>query len=113
MNLEANMSNGLFQNRPGAHEMAGTQALPSEPWLMPISDRAAATVGRTADDVQNAVRRAARPFWLAANGLCIALGLALTLQCTTGWMAPAPRASVTVAQAAPPTIAPQTASLSR
>ena len=106
------MSNGLFQHLPGSHEMAGTQALPSEPWLMPISDRTAA-VGRTADDVQAAVRRAARPFWLAANGLCIALGLALTLQCATGWMAPAPRAAVTVAQATPPTIAPQTASLSR
>lgn len=106
------MSNGLFQNLPGSHEMAGTQALPSEPWLMPISDRAAAVV-RTAEDVQNAVRRAARPFWLAANGLCIALGLALTLQCASGWMAPAPRASVTVAQATPPTLAPQTASLSR
>lgn len=106
------MSNGLFQNRPGSHEMAGTQALASEPWLMPISDRASA-VGRTADELQTAVRQAARPFWIAANGLCIALGLALTLQCATGWMAPAPRASVTVAQATPPTIAPQTASLSR
>lgn len=107
------MSNGLFQNRPGSHEMAGTQALSSEPWLLPISDRAAAAVGRTADEVQDAVRQAGRPFWLAANGLCIALGLALTLQCATGWMAPAPRASVTIAHATPPTIAPQTASLSR
>ena len=59
------------------------------------------------------MREAARPFWLAANGLAVVLGLALTLQCATGWMAPAPRASVTVAQASPPTIAPQTASLSR
>lgn len=107
------MSNGLFQNLPGSHEMAGVQALPTEPWLLPISDRAAEAVGKTAEDLQAAVRRAARPFWLAANGLCIALGLALTLQCTVGWMPTAPRSAVTVAQATPPTIAPQTASLQR
>ena len=107
------MSNGLFQNLPGSHEMAGIQALPNEPWLLPISDRAVEAASRTADEVQAAVQRAARPFWLAANGLCIALGLALTLQCATGWMPAAPRSSVTVAQATPPTIAPQTASLQR
>lgn len=107
------MSNGLFQNLPGSHEMAGAQSLPSEPWLLPISDRLAASAGRTSDELQSAVRQAARPFWLAANGLCIALGLALTLQCATGWMAPHPRASVTVADATPPTLAPQTASLNR
>ena len=107
------MSNGLFQHLPGSHEMAGPHALSSEPWLLPITDRAAAAVDRTAEDLQSAVRRAARPFWLAANGLCIALGLALTIQCTTGWMAPAPRASVSVAQASLPTLAPQTASLHR
>lgn len=107
------MSHGLFQNLPGSHEMAGTQALPSEPWLMPISDRAATIVGETADELQSAVRQAARPFWLAANGLAIVLGLALTLQCATGWMTPAPRASVTVAQATPPTLSVQAASLSR
>jgi hypothetical protein len=107
------MSNGLFQSLPGSHEMAGIQAFPNEPWLMPISDRAAEAAGRTADELQAAVRRAARPFWLAANGLCIALGLALTVQCATGWTPAAPRSAVTVAQATPPTIAPQTASLQR
>jgi hypothetical protein len=107
------MSNGLFQNLPGSHEMAGVQALPTEPWLLPISDRAADVASKTADELQAAVRRAARPFWLAANGLCIALGLALTLQCATGWMPAAPRSAVTVAQATPPTLAPQTASLQR
>ena len=107
------MSNGLFQNLPGSHEMAGIQALPTEPWLMPISDRAAAVMSKTSEDLHAAVRQASRPFWLAANGLCIALGLALTLQCATGWMAPAPRSAVTIAQASPPTIAPQTASLQR
>ncbi|MCJ2058103.1 hypothetical protein MKL09_16250 [Methylobacterium sp. J-048] len=107
------MSNGLFQNLPGSHEMAGTQALPTEPWLLPISDRAAAAVTKTSEDLHAAVRQAARPFWLAANGLCIALGLALTLQCATGWSPTPTRSAVTVAQATPPTIAPQTASLQR
>ena len=107
------MPNGLFQNLPGSHEMAGTQALSNEPWLLPISDRAAAVVTRTSEDLQAAVRQAARPFWLAANGLCIALGLVLTIQCATGWMATPHRSTVTVAQATPPTLAPQTASLQR
>ncbi|SFM54378.1 hypothetical protein [Methylobacterium pseudosasicola] len=107
------MSNGLFQNLPGSHEMAGIQALPTEPWLLPISDGAAAAVTKTSEDLQAAVRQAARPFWLAANGLCIALGLALTIQCTTGWTPTPTRSAVTVAQATPPTIAPQTASLQR
>src|SRR5215218_7159372 len=91
------MSNGLFQNLPGSHEMAGVQALPNEPWLLPISDRAAAAVGKSADELQAAVRQAARPFWLFANG----------------WTPAAPRSAVTVAQATPPTLAPQTASLQR
>ncbi|MCJ2134123.1 hypothetical protein MKK69_08620 [Methylobacterium sp. J-026] len=107
------MSNGLFQNLPGSNEMAGIQALPTEPWLLPITDRAAEAASRTAEDLQAAVRRAARPFWMAANGLCMALGLALVLQCATGWMPAAHRGTVTVAQATPPTIAPQTASLQR
>lgn len=107
------MSNGLFQNLPGSNEMAGLHALPTEPWLLPISDRAVEVAGKTAEELQAAVRRAARPFWMAANGLCIALGLALVMQCATGWMPTAPRAAVTVAQATPPTIAPQTASLQR
>ncbi|MBP1183861.1 hypothetical protein [Methylobacterium sp. PvR107] len=107
------MSNGLFQNLPGSHEMAGVQALPNEPWLLPISDRAAAAVGKSADELQAAVRQAARPFWLFANGLCVALGLALAVQCATGWTPAAPRSAVTVAQATPPTLAPQTASLQR
>lgn len=106
------MSNGLFQHLPGSNEMAGHYALPNEPWLMPISDRESAA-NRTADELQDAVKRASRPFWIAANGLCVALGLALTLQASTGWMAPSPRQSVSVAQASPPTIAPQTASLQR
>ena len=106
------MSNGLFQHLPGSNEMAGHFALTNEPWLMPISDRETAS-NRTADELQAAVKRAARPFWIAANGLVVALGLALTVQASTGWMSPSAPAPVSVAQASPPTIAPQTASLSR
>jgi len=106
------MSNGLFQHLPGSHEMAGHFALPNEPWLMPISDRETAA-NRTADELQATVKRASRPFWIAANGLCVALGLALTIQASTGWMTPAQHSTVSVAQATPPTIAPQTASLQR
>ena len=106
------MSNGLFQHLPGSHEMAGHFALPNEPWLMPISDRETAA-NRTADELQAAVKRASRPFWIAANGLCVALGLARTIQASTGWMTPAQHSTVSVAQATPPTIAPQTASLQR
>ena len=40
------MSNGLFQGLPGSHEMAGAHALPTEPWLLPISDRAAEAADR-------------------------------------------------------------------
>jgi hypothetical protein len=69
------MSNGLFQNLPGSHEMAGIQALPTEPWLLPISDRAAEAAGKTADELQAAVRRAARPFWLATG-------------CASRWVSP-------------------------
>jgi hypothetical protein len=111
------MSNGLFHNLPGSNEMAGLHALPNEPWLLPISDGAVEAAGKftseSAEELQAAVRRAARPFWVAANGLCVALGLALVMQCATGWMPTAPRSAVTVAQATPPTIAPQTASLQR
>ncbi|MCJ2015088.1 hypothetical protein [Methylobacterium sp. J-076] len=106
------MSNGLFQHLPGSNEMAGHYALPNEPWLMPISDREAGT-NRTAEELQAAVKRASRPFWIAANGLCVALGLALTLQAGMGWMGPAQHPTVSVAQATPPTIAPQQASLQR
>lgn len=105
------MSTGPFQCLPGSHEMSGADALPSEPWLLPITDReAAASVA--AGTLNLAVRKAARPFWIAANALCVALGLLLTVQCATGWMSPAvPRATGPVAAATPPTLAPQQAAL--
>jgi hypothetical protein len=106
------MSNGLFQHLPGSNEMAGHFALPNEPWLLPISDKETAS-DRSDDELLAAVKRASRPFWLAANGLCVALGLALMLQASTGWMAPIHTGTVSVAQASPPTIAPQQASLQR
>lgn len=70
------MSTGLFQNLPGAHEMGGASALPSEPWLLPISDGPGPLPGPLpgqASDATDAlllsVRNAARPARIAANAL--------------------------------------------
>ena len=66
------MSTGLFQNLPGAHEMGGASALPSEPWLLPISD-GPGPLPSPASDATDAlllsVRNAARPARIAANAL--------------------------------------------
>lgn len=99
------MSIGLFQNLPGAHEMGGADTLANEPWLLPISDSHPVKDPLSAEAITQAVRNAARPFWMAANGLGVALALALTLVCTTGWMSSAPHISGPVAEASPPTIA--------
>ena len=104
------MSIGPFQNLPGSHEMSVADALSTEPWLLPISDDGPA---KPLSDValRQAVRKASRPFWMAANGLAAAMALALTLQAATGFMNP-PRASVgPVADATPPTIAVQKAAM--
>ena len=87
------MLTGPFQRLPGSSE--GWQSLANEPWLLPISDAASAP----AADVGLAVRRAARPLWIAANGLCFALALLLAAETSTGWMsgghvAPAPKTVV-------------------
>lgn len=104
------MSIGTFQHLPGSHEMAGADSLACEPWLLPISDRSDAGPAATAESLQNSVREAARPFWIAANALCVALGLLLTVQCATGWMGPSSRGHLgPVAQATPPTISAQKA----
>lgn len=70
------MSTGLFQNLPGAHEMGGASALPSEPWLLPISDGPGPLPGPLpgpASDATDAlllsVSNAARPARIAANAL--------------------------------------------
>ena len=66
------MSTGLFQNLPGAHEMGGASALPSEPWLLPISDRPGPLPGPASDATDAlllSVRNAARPARIAANAL--------------------------------------------
>ncbi|KQU31955.1 hypothetical protein ASG63_15775 [Methylobacterium sp. Leaf94] len=73
------MSSGLFQNLPGAHEMGGLQALPSEPWLLPISDRMDAATTDT-DRLEATVRLSVRPFQRAANALMAALLLLLSVQ---------------------------------
>jgi len=62
------MSNGLFQNLPGAHEMGGPYGLPIEPWLLPISDAPPPMVDTT-DAVLTSVGRAVRPFQIATGVL--------------------------------------------
>ena len=74
------MLTGPFQRLPGASE--GWNTIAHEPWLLPISDAAAAQEA----DVALAVRRAARPLWIAANGLCLALALLIAAETSTGWM---------------------------
>lgn len=77
------MSNGLFQSLPGAHEMGGAHAIPSEPWLLPISDTVRAE--STPEALLLSVRQSARPFQIAANALLAVLVLALTAQITIDW----------------------------
>lgn len=92
------MLTGPFQRLPGSSE--GRESPAYEPWLLPISDAAAAQ----AADVALAVRRAARPLWIAANGLCLALALLIAAETSTGWMnggrvAPAAKTVVVTASA--------------
>ncbi len=106
------MSAGLFQTVPGAHEMTGASGLANEPWLLPISDRAP-PVAETPDLIAQAVRKASRRLFLAANTLGAALVLLLTVQIATDW-----RGAVTnpgtnqIADATPPTIGVEKANLS-
>lgn len=74
------MLTGPFQRLPGSSE--GWNTLAHEPWLLPITDAASAAGA----DVALAVRKAARPFWIAANGLALALALLLAAETSTGWM---------------------------
>ncbi|WP_375465010.1 hypothetical protein [uncultured Methylobacterium sp.] len=90
------MLTGPFQRLPGSCE--GWTVTAHDPWLLPISDRAAAP----AADVALSVRQAARPLWIAANGLCLALALLLAAATSTGWMTghvPAAKATVVTASA--------------
>ncbi|GJE27463.1 hypothetical protein [Methylobacterium organophilum] len=106
------MSAGLFQTLPGAHEMGGAQALPSEPWLLPISDREERREETSSEALLQAVKLSSRRFWLAANALCAVLALLLTAQVATDWRSPVGQpASGQVAEATPPTIAVEKASL--
>lgn len=97
------MSSGLFQNLPGAHEMGGLQALPSEPWLLPISDRMD-SAKTDADRLEAAVRLSVRPLQRAANALMAALLLLLSVQIGADWIntrTPHP-ATGQIADATPP-----------
>ncbi len=106
------MSIAPFQRLPGSSENWGAETLPYEPWLMPISDRATRDE-TTTDALVSAVRQSSRRFWIAANALCAALALLLTAQIATDWSAPVARpvAGHQVADATPPTLAVEKASL--
>ena len=107
------MSIGSFQHLPGAHEMGGSNALPSEPWLLPISDLAPVSAASTSEAIYAGVRQASRRFWLAANVLCAMLALVLTAQVAIDWNSPVARPSTggQVADASPPTLAAEKAAL--
>lgn len=105
------MSIGPFQRLPGSSENWGADALAVEPWLLPISDRETRDA-TTSDALMRSVRQASRRFWLAANALCAVLALLLTAQVATDWRSPVARpATGQVADATPPTIAVEKASL--
>lgn len=104
------MSNGLFQNLPGAHEMGSANALASEPWLLPISDKIVAAP--VTDDLMAGVRQSARPFTIAANALGAVLALLLAAQVSTGFVGSGSHpATGQIADASPPTIAVEKAAL--
>ncbi|MER2266061.1 hypothetical protein [Methylobacterium oxalidis] len=77
---------GPFLRLPGSAE--GWNPCASEPWLLPISDTDEVPADTGADAIAQAVRQATRPLWIAANGLCLALGLLLAVETATGWMSP-------------------------
>ena len=69
-------------------------------WLLPVTDGLDTKASATAEMAALTVRRAARPLWIAANGLCLALALLLATETATGWMGgSAPPAKVKVAVA--------------
>ena len=106
------MSIAPFQRLPGSSENWGADALALEPWLMPISDRETRDESTT-DALVSAVRQSSRRFWIAANALCAGLALLLTAQIATDWSSPVarPMTGHQVADATPPTIAVEKASL--
>lgn len=107
------MSSGLFQNLPGAHEMGGLQALPSEPWLLPISDRMD-SAKTDADRLEASVRLSVRPLQRAANALMAALLLLLSVQIGADWIntrSPHPTTGQ-IADATPPDLPVTKATLS-
>lgn len=106
------MSVAPFQRLPGSSENWGADALSAEPWLMPITDRETRADSST-DAVASAVRQSSRRFWIAANALCAALALLISAQIATDWNAPVarPAAGHQVADAAPPTLPVERASL--
>lgn len=73
-----------------------------EPWLLPISDGIETKAAESAP--ADTVRAAARPLFIAANGLALALALLLAAETSTGWIggartAPVAKAPVVTASA--------------
>ncbi|WP_336489424.1 hypothetical protein [Methylobacterium nigriterrae] len=85
------MLTGPFQNL-GSSE--GWNPCAGEPWLLPISDSDAVPADTATDAIAIAVRRASRPLFIAANALCVALGLLIAVESATGWMSHGPAAPV-------------------
>lgn len=107
------MSTGPFQTDYGSYRVGGDYGLPSEPWLLPITDEAprAASVAEE-DSLSAGVRLASRKVWLTANALCAVLALLLSAQIATDWGSAVSRPTTgQVAEATPPTIAVEKASL--
>ena len=106
------MSTGLFQNLPGAHEIGSSQGSLGSASALPISDGKEPAL-KTTDDVLLAVRQSARPFQIAANALMVLLLVAVTAQIAMGWGGSglAPHAHSHVADASPPTLPIEKASM--
>ena len=79
------MSRGLFQNLPGTHEGAGSNALPTEPWLLPICDRAV-PAGEHKNAQLAKVYVTSRGFRIAMHSLVAALFLIVMIQIATNGM---------------------------
>jgi hypothetical protein len=106
------MSIAPFQRLPGSSENWGADTLSIEPWLMPISDRETRDETST-DALVNAVRQSSRRLWIAANALCAGLAMLVTVQIASDWSSPVARPAAThqVADATPPTLPVEKASL--
>ena len=106
------MSIGPFQHLQTSHEVGSGSGLACEPWLLPISDDVPPPA-LTAESLQGAVKQASRRFWMAANALFAVLAVLLSVQVANDLNSPVARPDTggQIAEATPPTIAAEAASL--